>query len=73
MRVALLNPSSAYGKSFIGRLNCIPRRSQKLEIEPESSDPILNLLLIVSDMFSVLGLGFFVIVLEHKSLDPRLS
>lgn len=67
MRVALLNPSGAYEKSFIGRLNCIPRRSQELEIGPGSSDPNLNLLLIVCDVSSVLGLGFFAVVLECKS------
>lgn len=71
-----LNPSGVYEKSFIGRLNCIPRRCQELAIEPGSSGLRINLLLIVCNISSVLGWIFvwlvdccyFFILLECESL-----
>lgn len=45
-----MNPSGVYGKSFIGKLNCMPGRSQKLEIDPGSSGFHVNLLLTVCNV-----------------------
>lgn len=53
MRLAFMNPSGVCGKSSIGKLNCMPGRSQKLEIEPGSSSFHINLLLTVCNVSSI--------------------
>lgn len=67
-----MNPSGVYGKSSTGKLNCMPRRRQKLEIEPGNSGFHINLLLIVRSISSIWRCYFCVARMSESYYIPSL-